>query len=413
MSAQLHIARTPVEDALVKEVAENAGAEAASRFAATGLPHRRVEEWKYTDIRSSWREPLSAAPQPDAKTIAAAEVLSALPDDTHCNLTFVNGWLISKTNVPDGVTIKPAQNDNAIKFWDDPMMDLNTALTGATVMITVPTGLKLEKPLHLSFRMAGPASSNYPRVHIQVGEGSEASIIESHFSGDETYALNSTVVITCGAHSKVTHTRLQVQGANTLNVISTDIRLGAKAQFKAFALEQGAQLSRNQYFVRQSGEGAQIELAGVSLGRAHQHHDTTLTIDHAMPQGASREVFKIVLADEAKGVFQGKIIVRPDAQKTDGQMSARGLLLSDDAAFFAKPELEIYADDVLCAHGATAGALDDDLLFYLRARGLDEPSAKALLVAAFIGEAIETVDDPSMREDLTERARTWLAGNLK
>ena len=336
MSAQLHIVRTPVEDALIREVTENAGNDAAKRFAQSGLPHRRIEEWKYTDLRSFWREPLASAPQPDAQTIAAAETLSPLPDAKNCQLNFVNGWLTSKTNVPDGVTIKPVQNDNALKLWDDPMMDLNTALTGATVMITVPAGLKLSKAIYLNFRMAGPASSNYPRVHIQVGEGSEAAIIESHFSGDETYALNSTLVISCGANSKVTHTRLQAQGQKTLNVISTDIRLGARAHFKAFAMEQGAALSRNQYFVRQDGEGAQIELAGVSLGRAHQHLDTTLSIDHAMPNGASREIYKIVLADEAKGVFQGKIIVRPDAQKTDGKDERARFAVKRRCRFFCK-----------------------------------------------------------------------------
>jgi Fe-S cluster assembly protein SufD len=160
--------------------------------------------------------------------------------------------------------------------------------------------------------------------------------------------------------------------------------------------------------VRFGGEGAHAAINGVNLLNGTQHGDTTLVVDHAVPHCSSREVFRAVLDDRARSVFQGRIIVRPDAQKTDGKMETRALLLSDDAEVDNKPELEIFADDVTCGHGATAGALDDTLLFYLRARGLPEKEAQALLIQAFVGEAIETIADKGLREVATNAAVRWL-----
>ncbi|MES2905591.1 MAG: Fe-S cluster assembly protein SufD [Pseudomonadota bacterium] len=403
--------RTKAEEVVLETINEEADSAAAQWFAETGLPHRRMEAWKYTDIRAFWREPLKSAPQPDAATIKEAEALAPLPESKFL-LTFVNGWLTSKAGVPQGVTIQPVQNDTAPALWDDPALKLNAVLTGATVMITIPDGVTLDAPLHLNYRMAGAPSSTYPSVHIHAGKDSRVTIIETHVSAEETYVLNSTLIITCSRGAEVSHVRVQTQGSKTLNIVSTDVRLNENVRFSSFALEEGAALSRNQYFVTQAGEETEISLSGISLGKGKQHLDTTLVIDHSVPNSVSREMFKQVLTGESHGVFQGKIIVRPHAQKTDGQMNARGLLLSDDAEFYAKPELEIYADDVLCAHGATAGQLDEDLLFYLRARGLPEGEARAMLVSAFVGEALEKIDHEPLREALSARCEAWLKENL-
>ncbi len=184
--------------------------------------------------------------------------------------------------------------------------------------------------------------------------------------------------------------------------------LGAKAHLNTFGLTTGAGVSRFQAFIECAGEGAKIETNGVNLLNGKQHADTTLFIDHTVPNCSSREVFRAVVDDRAHSVFQGRIVVRPDAQKTDAKMMTRALLLSDEAEADNKPELEIFADDVTCGHGATSGALDESLLFYLRARGLPEKEAQALLIQAFVGEAIESIASDSLRELAIETAERWL-----
>jgi Fe-S cluster assembly protein SufD len=193
-----------------------------------------------------------------------------------------------------------------------------------------------------------------------------------------------------------------------VNISSSAVTLGAHALFNTFGLTSGAAVSRYQATIVFAGEGSRVETNGVNLLNGRQHADTTLLMDHAVPHCASREVFRAVLDDSAHSVFQGRIIVRPDAQKTDAKMMTRALLLSDDAEADNKPELEIFADDVTCGHGATTGALDESLLFYLRARGLSEKEAQALLIQAFVGEAIESIVNDDLRELAITAAQRWL-----
>jgi Fe-S cluster assembly protein SufD len=422
----LKIMRTKVEDALIAEAQKSSGAndnkaplraQGLLQLQQFGLPHRRVEEWKYTDLRAAWREPLPVAQKPDQGLIDAALKLAPTPDLP--SLTFVNGYLVATADLPKGVEVISLEKETdekilsqALEGWSDPALALNAAFLNAGAVVRVANNTLLEKPLHLNFRTVGKASASYPRIIIVVEESVRCLLFETHLSADETYACNGVVVFICAEKSDVQHVRVQVQGKKTINVVSTVADLGQDTKFTSFALEEGAILSRNQYFVRQSGEAAQISLSGVTLAKDKQHLDTTLFVDHAAPRGTSREVFKQVIVDEARGVFQGKVIVRSGAQKTDGHMNARGLLLSDNAEFDAKPELEIYADDVLCAHGATAGALDENLLFYLRARGISEAEAKALLTQAFIGEAVEKIEFAPLRQAVMARCTAWLAEHM-
>ena len=185
--------------------------------------------------------------------------------------------------------------------------------------------------------------------------------------------------------------------------------LGENARYRAFQLTAATGLARNGVFALFDGEGAKLDISGAFLGRGSEHIDTTLVVDHAVRGGESRELFKGVLADRARGVFQGKVIVRPDAQKTDGKQMAQALLLSPDAEFDSKPELEIFADDVVCGHGSTSAEIDEDLLFYMLSRGIPRAEARALLIESFIGEAIDKVEDERLREALSEIARSRLA----
>ena len=191
------------------------------------------------------------------------------------------------------------------------------------------------------------------------------------------------------------------------------VDVGANADYRGFQFTSGVTLARNGLAVTFKGEDAKIDLSGVFLARKTQHVDTTLVVDHAVPACLSRELFKGVLEDEARGIFQGKVIVRPDAQKTDGKQMAQVLMLSPNAEFDSKPELEIYADDVVCGHGSTSADLDEDLLFYCRSRGIPEAEARALLIESFVGEALAKIEREDVREALTEWRGGWLADAAK
>ena len=207
--------------------------------------------------------------------------------------------------------------------------------------------------------------------------------------------------------------RLNAEGAATLALSTLSARLGAGAKFDTLNVVSGSSAARHQVFVGFAGEGSHAQIDGVSLLKARQHADATLVVDHAVPRCTSREVYKSILDDEATGVFQGKIIVRQHAQKTDGAMRSDTLLLSDDASMNNKPELEIFADDVVCGHGATCGALDEDLLFYLKSRGLPTVDAETLLLQAFVGPPLETVAHEGVREALVATVEAWLASRVR
>jgi len=204
------------------------------------------------------------------------------------------------------------------------------------------------------------------------------------------------------------HVKLQREGGDALHLTTWLLKIGADAHYDAFQFSLGAALARNQIYAQFTGEGSQANISGAFLLRDRQHCDTTILVEHLVPRCGTRELLKAVLDQEARGVFQGKIIVAPGAQKTDSKQMAQGLLLSEGAEFDSKPELEIFADDVVCGHGSTSGQIDEDLLFYLEARGIPEPEARALLIQAFVGEALERIEDEGLREAFTKAAADWL-----
>jgi Fe-S cluster assembly protein SufD len=208
--------------------------------------------------------------------------------------------------------------------------------------------------------------------------------------------------------ARLAHLKCALSGSET-HVGTWLADLGKETAYRAFQFTAGTGLARNGVYATFKGEGGRLDISGIFLGRGGEHIDTTLVVDHAVPRCESRELFKGVLADRARGVFQGKVIVRPDAQKSDGKQMAQALLLSQDAEFDSKPELEIHADDVVCGHGSTAAELDEDLLFYLRTRGIPVAEARALLIESFIGEALEKIEDEAVREAFAALAKRRLA----
>jgi Fe-S cluster assembly protein SufD len=440
MAAELAVIRSPAEEAIIArypgfkaQQAHWGDAQvvrlrdaAFDLLKARGLPNRRVEEWKYTDLRALMRE----LPEPfedfTHDLVEKAEGLRpSVPVGDATRILFVNGRQFGTMDL-DGFEVETLAEGGdfapAVKgalarersYADNAAVALNTAFMEDGLILRVPAGATLERPLHLEFREIGVKPfASFPRVLVVVEEGASATVIETHDGPDGlAYQTHALIEIEAGRRTKVEHVRINAAGDKALALSTLGLRLDAEAEFSSFGLTVGAAVSRHQIFAALDGEHIKASIRGATLLRAKQHGDTTLVVDHAKAHGESRELFKSVLDGESRGVFQGKIIVQPGAQKTDGKMAAHALLMSDDAEVNAKPELEIFADDVVCGHGATAGSLDEDLLFYLKARGIPQKEAEALMIQAFVGEAIEPVTNEALRDALSGAVEKWLKARI-
>jgi Fe-S cluster assembly protein SufD len=402
---------------------------ALAAFGRMGLPHRRIEEWKYTDLRALMTEafaPAAAAPgRLDERALAAA--LGPELARLDCvSLVFVNGVMASWSHgslLADDPRIEVSPLRKALDAGEglaataiadsDVVTALNSAFAADGAVVRIAAGAQLDLPVHLVFLsdLEAPAAIAV-RNEIRIGRDARATILESHIGiGGGARQTNAVTEITVGDGASVQHVKLLGEGENASHLGTWAITLGRASSYRACHLASSVRLARNQVFVTFAGEGGSFGFAGASLARGAEHLDTTMVIDHAVPRCVSRELFKAVLDGEAKAVFQGKVIVRPDAQKTDGKQMAKALMLSAAAEFDSKPELEIYADDVVCGHGSTVAEIDEDQLFYLRARGIPEAAAKALLVEAFVAETLDGIGNEAVRAGLMQRAQHWLAGN--
>jgi Fe-S cluster assembly protein SufD len=397
--------------------------EAFRRFEAGGLPSRRIEEWKYTDLRALMREAKPLAPLPDAAARRwAAESAALLASIDARRIVFVDGSFVPElsdlSDLEPGLSIRSmasaleAGDTRVLKRMGrisptaDTAMALNTAFMRDGAVIDVAAGVALARPIHLVFVAARKeASAVFTRSLAMIGKGARAMLVESH-EGSSEQQVNTAMELDVADEAHVDHVKITAAGA--LHVSTMMAAVGAHSRFNEFLFTAGAAVVRNQIVVRFAGTGTIAGIRGASLLKGNQHADTTLLVDHVAEGCTSRETFKSVLDGESRGVFQGKIIVRPGAQKTDAKMATHALLLSDTAESDNKPELEIFADDVQCGHGATSGALDEDLLFYLRARGIAQPEAEALLIQAFVGEAVEGIEHAGLRDVLMEQVVKWL-----
>lgn len=402
--------------------------EAFEAYQRTGLPHRRMEEWKYTDLRVLMRDVLPLAAAPDAAAMKrAAAALKLYAIEGVRRLVLVDGVFAPKlsdlANLQQGLAIRTLHDvleagDAALPAElfapepSNPMVALNTALMTDGVVIGVADGTVLTQPLHIVHVATAVApAAMFTRSLLKVGRSSGATLVESFIADDgaRVYQAHDALVVSIGDGARLDHVRLIEDGRDAFNISSAVVTLGAGAHLNTFGMTSGSGVSRYQAVIAVAGEGSQVQTNGVNLLNGRQHADTTLFLDHSVPNCTSREIFRAVVDDRGHSVFQGRINVRPKAQKTDAKMMTRALLLSDEAEADNKPELEIFADDVTCGHGATTGALDESLLFYLRARGLSEKEAQALLIQAFVGEAIESIVDDNLRELAIAAASRWLA----
>ncbi len=397
----------------------------AARFDAMGFPDRRVEAWKYTDVRPIARGDFALTDSGDFSQASAAAL--TLPIVAH-RLTFVDGVFSAALSdlgeLPAGVAVLPlsralAENHEAVggplgrltgvEF--SPFSALNTAFMEEGAVVRLAPGSVVKKPILLQFLSRANAQPvmSHPRVLIEAGARSQATVIEHHVG--ETEAANFTNLVAelmLDRGAILTHYKLQEAPLSDLHVASIHVEQGRDSRYTSFNLNLGGGLVRNDLITELNGEGAVANFYGLFYGQGRQHIDNHTLANHNAPRTFSNENYKGILDDRARGVFNGKVVVKRDSQKIEGFQSNANLLLSDRAEIDTKPELEIYADDVKCSHGSTTGQLDEEAVFALRTRGIDEQTARGLLTLAFAGEVMELVELAAV----AERVELAVAGKL-
>ncbi len=379
-----------------------------SDFKEAGLPTRRVEAWHYTDLKALLR----AVPAFDPA--ASAAKTSPLVEGSTV-LSVVNGIADARATV-EGVTVRTfkdaladgtAAEGLAARDGYDAIGRINGSFVRDGFVLDIAAGTELAAPLEIqTVQNAGQTHTRFP---VTFGAGAKGTVIERHTAVGETAALVTSISdIALGDGADITWVILQTQGAADTHLGQIRITLGTDAQLRLYVINAGGKLVRQEIHVVVAGEGADVKLRGINLLGGETHNDVTFTVGHDVPNTTSTEVIRNVIFDRARGVFQGQIRVAPDAQKTDAKMSCNTLLLSDEADFSAKPELEIFADDVQCGHGATVIDIDHVQLFYLMARGIPENKARAMLVNAFVAEIVEELEDEPLVEALEGVIAAWL-----
>ena len=396
-------------------------------FATAGLPHRRIEAWHYTDLRSLMREVPPIAPRPDDHALASInQDLAGRPSLGGGRLVIVDGTFVPALSdpLPEGANVRSLADVlgegradligllAAEDFGEgDAILALNAAMMQDGVVIEVAPGATIAEPIEIVYAtgLDRPAARFF-RSLVVVGEGAKVRIAESNLGrGGRFGQTYGCLIIKVGDRAEVGHTcALTRTEAGSLRIDSFVADLGHAAHFDSFSLIDGKGLVRRQLFMRFAGNDSFASLRGVSLLQGREHADTTLDVLHEGTGCKGRETFRYILDDSATGVFQGRIRVQKDAQKTDGKMMSRALLLSDDVAMYNKPELEIFADDVACGHGATCGGLDDNQLFYLQARGIKKADAESLLLEAFAAELADEIGHDGLTAGFRAEVAHWL-----
>ncbi len=393
-----------------------ARAQARERFNLLGIPTLKDEDWKYTNLRALAAKQFSlGADKPVAATVSLDE-----ESDTY-RLVFENGILNQNLStlesLPDGVEITSLKlalaadadtlQSSLLKVMpraENAFAALNSALFSDGAVVKIASDCSLDKPIELVYLCHGQQTLSLPRNLILLDKGAQASLIERHLSDEETTCLNNSATeIVLQENAQLDYHLVQLQGSKTTHIGGTWIKQAAGSRLSTNTITLGGQLVRNELAVSLNGEGAHADCLGLYYGRGRQHIDNHTTIKHQAPSCTSRELYKGILDDRARGVFHGRIKVAQIAQLTESEQENPNLLLSRNAEVDTKPQLEIYADDVKCAHGATVGELEKKQLFYLQSRGIDLASARTLLTYAFAAEVIEKIKIEGLRASLTKQ----------
>ncbi|MZR30288.1 Fe-S cluster assembly protein SufD [Sneathiella litorea] len=388
-----------------------------ARFASLDFPGRKVEEWRFTNL-TALTKGIKTTDAPANAALPAAEF------ETPHVMTFVNGRFSASESrldkLPDGIKITSLAAEleagNSALLGSDTednraVVALNTAFMEDGFVLTADDMVTMETPLLIRFVTKADATENahHMRNIIRLGEKACVTLLEEHLGADgHAYFANPVTDITLKKGARLNHYKLQAESNSAFHLANTDCEVPADAVYENFALSTGARLSRNELETRLSGGKSKSILNGAYLMRGAQHCDTTTVTRHLVPENDSAQIYKGILDDEAQGVFQGKIQIVPDAQQVAGDQLSRALLLSDRASVSVKPELEIHADDVKCSHGASSGELDEDALFYLQSRGIEEKAARKMLIDAFLADVLDEISDEAVRQYFATITARWM-----
>ena len=407
---------------------------AFERFTALGIPTTRLEAWRFTNVAPIANTAFSLAAPAEREAARADTSPHAL--GIGAGLLFVNGRHVAPASdvsaLPDGVEVLSlgdvlageasetraaveAQLASGAGIENEAFTALNTALLHDGAVVRVPANTVVEQPIQLLFVTSPPPDGEpvmtHPRVLLLVGENAQVQVVESYGGGDSPYLTNTVTEVVAGPSAVVDHYKLVREGPSGYHIGAMHVRLGRAANFSSHAVTLGGAIVRNDAQALLDGEGVECTLNGLYLANGSRLVDNHTTIHHAQPHCSSHELYKGILDGEARAVFNGKIIVAIDAQKTDAKQTNKALLLSEDAQINTKPELEIFADDVKCTHGATVGQLDEDALFYLRARGLGLEQARSVLIHAFASDLLNHIAIEPIRDQLDDLLLAQLPGS--
>ena len=416
--------RSPEEPPWLQAIRQTA----MERFGELGFPTPRQEEWKYTRVDFTRKMAFeSPASELNGLTVDQLDQVTfgnlGLP-----RLVFVDGHYskgLSSLQVPPSqIQVRSLaevlrENPDQVKphltqyagYQEHAFVALNTAFIQDGAFVHIPKGSRVQEPIHLLFvsTASGEATVSHPRNLIVLDDDSEAVVLESYVGlDDRPYFTNLVTEIAVGENATLDHYKLHRESDEAFHIATLQIHQDRSSNVRTFDVTLGGALTRNEVNGVLDGEGAECALDGLYLVRESQHVDNHTRLQHAKPHCDSREVYKGILDDQATGVFHGRIVVEPDAQKTDSKQTNANLLLSDEAVINTKPQLEIYADDVKCTHGATVGQLDENALFYLRSRGIDATTARSLLIYAFASQATDRIRVESVRSDFNDYLFSWL-----
>lgn len=387
---------------------------AFNRFSECGFPTKKWEDWQFTDFSPFDKTKFRISSADDVKDIDKSYTQSFADS---FSIIILNGYYQPQlSRVPDGVKIRTLLdifiiNEKADLSYteENPFIALNTSLMNCGLVVDVADDIQIDKPIHYQFISTAVEDNimNHPRLLIRLGENSSTEFIE-HYTGENTslYWNNCVTVCELRKNSELHHTRIQEDtGYHTSNL---EYHLQNDARLNTLFFNSGTELYRGDVNISINGQNAAAELNGLSLLKNNQHMDMRVIVDHAYPHCKSNQFFKYILDDKSTGVFNGRVIVQKDSQKTNSSQSNKNLLMSKNASMHSNPQLEIYADDVSCSHGSTTGELNEDIIYYLRSRGIDNESAQKLMVEGFAGELLVNSKNEKISAYLRNKLTSWL-----
>ena len=389
-----------------------------SKFLDLGMPSKKWEDWRHTDLSFLNKNDFKIS---EASDLSGNIDISKYKIKNTYTIAIINGHYVEhisnapkELNVLSSLEYLEKNNWEQKKKKDTPFDLLNTSLCDSGISFTIDHDTHIDKPIHILFIYSGDKNLIVnPQINIDINKSSSATVIEQYASEISSFFQNNCVFASIKENASLNHLRIFSNANKTINISNSYIDQSDDSSYKYFQFVDSGALQRSDIYNSLKGVNSFCSLSGLTLLNDNQHSATYITTDHIMPNCTSSQNFKSVLNDKSSGVFNGRTIVREDSQKTNSKQSNKNLLLSDKAKMNSNPQLEIYADDVKCAHGSTTGALDEEALFYMQSRGIDRESASALLIRGFVNELMEEIGDKNLKKFLFTKFDNWLLKNHK